>query len=49
MLICLDEIRTIFLELCDEKLSIEESNGTFYCLSEQAEIGWKLEWKMRYQ
>lgn len=46
---CLYDIRTIYLELCDEKLNIEESNGTFYYLSEQAEIGWKLEWEKRYQ
>ena len=45
---CLDEVRTILLELCGEKLSVEESNGTFYSLSEQAEIGWKLEWERRY-
>ncbi|WP_346939719.1 hypothetical protein [uncultured Clostridium sp.] len=46
---CLYDIKTIFLELCGEKLNIEESNGTFYSLSEQAEIGWKLEWEKRYQ
>lgn len=45
---CLDEIRILILDLCGEKLSIEESNGTFYSLSEQHEIGWKLEWEGRY-
>ncbi|MBU3109862.1 hypothetical protein [Clostridium gasigenes] len=45
---CLDDVRTVFLELCGEKLNIEESNGTFYSLSQHAEIGWKIEWQRRY-
>ena len=47
-LTCLDDIRVMLLKLCDENLNIEESNGTFYFLSEQSKIGWKLEWEERY-
>lgn len=46
---CLYEIRNNILEFCEEKLSIEESNGAFYSLSEQREIGWKLEWEKVYK
>ena len=47
---CLDDVRRLFLDLCDdEKLSIEESNGTFYSLSENKEIGWKLDWERVYK
>lgn len=46
---CLYETRKEILEFCDEKLSIEESNGAFYSLSEQREIGWKLDWERIYK
>lgn len=47
--LCLDNIRDKTLIVCDEQLSLEESNGTFYSLSEQRQIGWKFEWERKYQ
>ena len=46
---CLYEIKKLFLNLYGENLSIDESNGTFYYLSDQLEIGWKLDWEKRYR
>ncbi len=46
---CLYELRKGTLSLSGEELSIEESNGAFYSLSEQKEIGWKLDWERIYK
>jgi hypothetical protein len=46
---CLCEVRNNILEFCEEKLSIDESNGAFYSLSEQRKIGWKLDWERAYR
>jgi hypothetical protein len=46
---CLFEVRNITLELGEEKLSIDESIGVFYSLSESKELGWKLEWERVYK
>ncbi len=46
---CLDGIRKLTMRLEDEELSISESNGTFYMLSDQAKLGWLLKWESRYK
>ena len=45
---CLDEMRKSILKIDDTFLTTELSNGQFYLLTQQHNIGWHYEWKNRY-
>ncbi|TRX35857.1 hypothetical protein FNW52_10230 [Flavobacterium sp. ZT3R18] len=45
---CLDEMRKAILKIDETYLTTELSNGHFYLLTEQNNIGWHYEWKSRY-
>jgi len=45
---CLDEIRLVDLEVSDVSLDSMLSNGQFYGLSDNLEIGWAHDWKTKY-
>jgi hypothetical protein len=45
---CLDEMRKQILKIDDTFLSIELSNGQFYYLTNNLQIGWHYEWESRY-
>lgn len=45
---CLDEMRKAILKIDETCLTTELSNGHFYLLTEQNNIGWHYEWKSRY-
>jgi hypothetical protein len=44
----LDEMRKQILSIDETTLSMELSNGQFYLLTEQKQIGWHLNWKNRF-
>lgn len=46
---CLGELRKIILKIEDEELDIEISNGQFYQLADELQIGWHLEWENKYK
>lgn len=46
---CLHEIRQKDLNLKNEVLQKDESNGYFYLLSDENEIGWKIDWQHKYR
>lgn len=45
---CLDEMRKAILAIDDTILSLELSNGHFYYLTNNNQIGWHYEWQSRY-
>lgn len=45
---CLDEMRKAILAIDDTILSLELSNGHFYYLTNNDQIGWHYEWQSRY-
>lgn len=45
---CLDEIRKSILQMDETLLSLELSNGHFYLLTNNEQIGWHYDWKTRY-
>ncbi|MFC0777866.1 hypothetical protein [Flavobacterium sp. HJSW_4] len=45
---CLDEIRKAILSIDETALSLELSNGHFYHLANNEQIGWHLNWESRY-
>lgn len=45
---CLDEMRKSILKIDETFLSVELSNGHFYHLSNNDQIGWHYDWKTRY-
>jgi hypothetical protein len=45
---CLDEMRKQILKVDDTILSTELSNGQFYFLTENKQIGWHYDWKSKY-
>lgn len=45
----LDEIRKISLKLEGEEYDIDLSNGLFYFLSNNPDIGWRVDWKEKYE
>jgi hypothetical protein len=45
---CLDEMRKEILAIDDTILSLELSNGHFYYLTNNDQIGWHYEWQSRY-
>lgn len=45
---CLDEMRKELLTIDETNLDIELSNGHFYFLTEEKNIGWHFSWKSRY-
>ena len=45
----LDEIRKRKLSISQQKLETDMSNGVFYSLSDRPVIGWKNDWKDKYQ
>jgi len=45
---CLDEMRKEILKIDDNILSTELSNGHFYLLSQQKNLGWHLDWQTKY-
>lgn len=45
---CLDEIRKSILQMDETFLSLELSNGHFYLLTNNEQIGWHYDWKTRY-
>lgn len=47
-LACLDEMRKEILKIDETFLSIELSNGHFYYLTNNLQIGWHYDWKARY-
>lgn len=46
---CLDEIRKKELKMVNTELDIEVSNGEFYFLSNEGDIGWLGKWENRYK
>lgn len=45
---CLDEMRKAILKIDETILTIELSNGHFYYLTNNKQIGWHYEWETRY-
>ncbi len=45
---CLDEMRKQILKIDETFLSIELSNGQFYYLTNNLQIGWHYDWESRY-
>ena len=45
---CLDNIRTKELKMLTTDLGIDLSNGEFYYLANESQIGWKIEWEANY-
>ena len=45
---CIDDLREKKLSLSYDVLSIQESNGLFYSLSDVDAIGWQYKWKEKY-
>ena len=45
---CLDEMRKEILKIDETSLSIELSNGQFYYLTNNLQIGWHYDWRARY-
>lgn len=45
---CLDDIRARELKMLTTDLGIDLSNGEFYYLSNESQIGWKIEWEAKY-
>lgn len=45
---CLDDIRAKELKMLSTDLGIDLSNGEFYYLSNEEQIGWKMEWEAKY-
>lgn len=45
---CLDEMRKQILKIDETFLSIELSNGQFYYLTNNQQIGWHYDWESRY-
>lgn len=45
---CLDEMRKAILKIDETFLSVELSNGHFYHLTNNEQIGWHYDWKTRY-
>lgn len=45
----LDAVRNKGLEIANQKLDSEMSNGEFYCLSDEPKIGWRNDWEARYK
>ncbi|UFH36065.1 ABC-three component system protein [Flavobacterium acetivorans] len=45
---CLDEMRKAILQIDETLLSVELSNGHFYNLTNNDQIGWHYDWKTRY-
>lgn len=45
---CLDEIRAKELKMLTTDLGVDLSNGEFYYLSNESQIGWKIEWEAKY-
>jgi hypothetical protein len=48
-LICLDNLRREQLQIETQNLDKEISNGQFYLLSDDLNIGWHFEWKKKYK
>lgn len=46
---CLDEIRKKELKMVNTELEIEVSNGEFYLLSNEGDLGWLKKWEDRYK
>jgi len=46
---CYQEILSLNLTLDETDLELELSNGKFYILSDQPEIGWAYDWRERYK
>lgn len=46
---CLDEIRKKELKMVNTDLEIEISNGEFYHLSNEGELGWLKKWEVNYK
>jgi len=46
---CLDEVRKKELKIVNTELGIDVSNGEFYNLSNEGEIGWLKKWEDRYR
>lgn len=46
---CLDEIRKRELKIVNTDLEIEISNGEFYHLSNEGELGWLKKWEDSYK
>lgn len=47
-LVCLDDIRSKQLKMLTTDLGIDLSNGEFYYLANERQIGWKIEWEEKY-
>lgn len=47
-LVCLDDIRSKQLKMLTTDLGIDLSNGEFYYLANESQIGWKIEWAVKY-
>lgn len=45
---CLDDIRGKELKILTTEIGIDLSNGEFYYLSNEGELGWKIEWEAVY-
>jgi len=45
---CLDDIRAKELKMLTTDLGVDLSNGEFYYLSNESQIGWKIEWEAKY-
>lgn len=45
---CLDDIRGKELKVLTTEIGIDLSNGEFYYLSNEGELGWKIEWEAVY-
>lgn len=45
---CLDDIRTKELKMLTTDIGVDLSNGEFYYLSNESQIGWKIEWEAKY-
>src|SRR5699024_10021863 len=46
---CLDDIRESKLGIEETTITTDMSNGHYYLMSNNKEIGWKLEWEDRYK
>ena len=46
---CLAELREKLLKIKQTELQISPSNGEFYYLSNEQEIGWKKHWQEKYK
>lgn len=45
---CLDDIRSKELKMLTSDIGVDLSNGEFYYLSNESQIGWKIEWEAKY-